>query len=247
MARPLCVLALAASLCLPGSLLEAFPQSQTPALRNADIVKMVAAGLGEAVILQSIKTSPYVVFDLTPEGLLALKDTGVSDALIEAMFARASDSPPGPERVESASIEIPDSTEIRVRLLTPISSSTARMEDPLRFEVVEDVVIEGHLIVAKGAEAKGRVTEAQKSRSFGRSGKLSFSIDSVRAVDGTALPVRSTREMKGDARVGGTVVAVALVGVFGGFVKGKNIDVPAGTEYSVFTSGERKIATPYAR
>lgn len=37
------------------------------------------------------------------------------------------------------------------------------------------------------------------------------------------------------------MAAVVLVGVFGGFVKGKNIEVPAGTEYLTYTVGDRRL------
>jgi hypothetical protein len=210
-------------------------------LSNADVLKMVQAGLGEAVIVQTIKTAPATNFDLSADSLVALKTAGVSDAILSAMIAGRNTSAGVAETTAPTTVTVPDGTELKLRLLTPVSSSTARLEDPIRFEAVDDVKVIDAVVIRKGAEAKGHVSEVKKNGSFGRSGKLSFSIDSVAGVDGNAIAIRSSKDLKGDARVGATVAAVALVGVFGGFVKGKNIDAPAGGEYTVFTNGAREV------
>ncbi len=220
-----------------------FLHGQTQSLVNADVVKLVQAGLGEAIILQTIKNAPSTAFELSPDALISLKIAGVSEGILNEMLAQPTTSHPATVTgtVVPTVLDVPDGTEIKLRLLTPASSATSRLEDSLRFEVVEDVKIGSVTIIQKSAEAKGRISEVKTNGSFGRSGKLSFSIDSVAALDGSSLPIRTIRQLKGDARVGTTVAAVALVGVFGGFVKGKNIDAPAGTEYTVFTDGARQV------
>jgi tetratricopeptide (TPR) repeat protein len=52
---------------------------------NDAVVTMVKAGLGEAIILEKIKTSPGH-FDLSAQGLVRLKESGVSDTIIKAMM-----------------------------------------------------------------------------------------------------------------------------------------------------------------
>lgn len=219
-------------------------QTATP-LTNGDVIKMTQAGLSEALIVQAIQNAP-AAFDLTPDALVQLKKSGVPDAVMREMVSRRAGPASNQTPAQATTplpfpVELPDGTEIRLRLLTPASSATARPEDPLRFTVIEDVKADGITVIKKGAEGRGRIQDVKKSGSFGRSGKMSFSIDSVAAIDGSSLPIRSSRDLKGDARVGTTVAAVALVGVFGGFVKGKNIEAPAGTEYTVFTDGVRQI------
>lgn len=230
----------------PLVLLNSAGAAAQAAINNAALLQMLKSGIGEAVLLASVNGAETATFDTAPEALIELKAAGATDALLSAILERAARSavalPEPPASV--ALVEVPDGTEIRLRLLTPMSSATARVEDSLRFEVIEDVSVNGVVVVSKGAEAIGRVTEAKKSGSFGRGGKLAFSVDRVSAADGSAVPIRSNRELKGDARVGGTVAAVALVGVFGGFVKGKNIDAPVGSEYTVFTQGVRSVKTP---
>lgn len=227
-------------------LLHALGAVAQTALANRDVLKMVQASLGEAVIVQTITSAASANFDLSPDALVSLKQAGASDAVLSAMVAKRV-APADVAPAAPASVTVPDGSEVKLRLLTPVSSASARLEDVLRFEALEDVKVMNVTVITKGAEAKGHVSEVKKNGSFGRSGKLSFSIDSVVGVDGGAIPIRSSKDLKGDARVGATVAAVALVGVFGGFVKGKNIDAPAGGEYVVFTNGARDMRLASSR
>lgn len=61
--------------------------AQEGVLTNDDIVKMVRAQLGVNVIRITIDTS-NARFDLSPTGLIALKEAGVSDDVIVAMQAK---------------------------------------------------------------------------------------------------------------------------------------------------------------
>ena len=57
-------------------------------LTNSDVIKMVKAELSTTIIVSTIEAS-NASFDLTPAGLIALKQQGVSDELIQAMQTRA--------------------------------------------------------------------------------------------------------------------------------------------------------------
>ncbi|MBI3391739.1 MAG: hypothetical protein HY039_00980 [Nitrospirae bacterium] len=57
-------------------------------LTNADVVEMVKAGLGEAVVVGKIKTAPRVNFDTSTGGLVKLKKAGVKDQVVNAMMER---------------------------------------------------------------------------------------------------------------------------------------------------------------
>jgi hypothetical protein len=58
-------------------------------LTNKEIVDMSRLGLSETLIIQKINTSK-AAFDLSIPALKALKDSGISDALISAMMQRQS-------------------------------------------------------------------------------------------------------------------------------------------------------------
>src|ERR1051325_4938768 len=56
-------------------------------LTNASVVKLVRAGFREKTVIAIIGARP-VNFDLTPERLIELKKSGVSERVILAMIAR---------------------------------------------------------------------------------------------------------------------------------------------------------------
>jgi PEGA domain len=69
-------------------------------------------------------------------------------------------------------------------------------------------------VVAEGARATGTVVTAQEKRRMGRAGKLDFSVDRIRAVNGEWLPVRYTLTKKaGDSKAVSTGVITAGVAV----------------------------------
>src|SRR4029077_13201968 len=57
---------------------------------NADVIKLVRAGLGEALIIQTIDQAAEAKFDTSPDALIQLKMAGVSDAVISAMVTAKS-------------------------------------------------------------------------------------------------------------------------------------------------------------
>lgn len=68
-------------------------------MTNQDVIKMVAAGLAEDVIVTAIRQAPRRALDLTPSGLIDLKLAKVPDAIVRAMQALEEGSAkPAPEQ-----------------------------------------------------------------------------------------------------------------------------------------------------
>jgi hypothetical protein len=70
-------------------------QAQTAPLTNGDVIRMVRARLGDGVIVARIRTSPNR-FDTTVDSLIALRQAGVSNAVMEAMTEAGSRTAPTP-------------------------------------------------------------------------------------------------------------------------------------------------------
>jgi hypothetical protein len=63
------------------------------ALNNDSVIKMVKAGLTDDVIVATINANPGA-YDASPDGLIALKQAGVSNKVIDAIVAKSSASAP---------------------------------------------------------------------------------------------------------------------------------------------------------
>ena len=61
-------------------------------MTNDDVIKMVKGGLGEATVLQAINAAE-AGFDTSPDGLVKLKQGGVSDNGIQRIIARKGAAP----------------------------------------------------------------------------------------------------------------------------------------------------------
>lgn len=82
--------------------------TQGRALKNDDIVKMIRAGIGSAVIIAKIKSSTCA-FNTDVEALSSLKREGASDSVLQAIIEAKTQPGAGPQRNprEQPSLEIP--------------------------------------------------------------------------------------------------------------------------------------------
>jgi hypothetical protein len=64
-----------------------------PALNNDSVIKMVKAGLTDDVIVATINANPGE-YDASPDGLIALKQAGISNKVIDAIVAKSTNSGP---------------------------------------------------------------------------------------------------------------------------------------------------------
>jgi hypothetical protein len=94
------VLALAAA--APVSALQAPQQpAHQPTMNNADLVKLVQAGVPESAIIASIHSSAPA-FDLSSDGIVALHKAGVTEGELEAAIAANSAIHPAPAAAAAA-------------------------------------------------------------------------------------------------------------------------------------------------
>ncbi|HEX4961638.1 MAG TPA: hypothetical protein VF173_12415 [Thermoanaerobaculia bacterium] len=80
------------------SLLQVFslPLLAEEVLTNQDVVKMVAAGLGEEVVVAKVREAPRTDFHLGVDDLVELRKAGVSERVVAAMLERNRPAPLSP-------------------------------------------------------------------------------------------------------------------------------------------------------
>jgi PEGA domain len=141
-----------------------------------------------------------------------------------------------------------DGTPVRLRLSQTISSADAKVGEEVPFEVVEEVKVDGVVVIPKGATAIGTVTEAQPKRRMGRGGKLNVNISYVRLADQEKAALRAAKDTQGGGHVGamtGAMVATSIVFFPAAplflFMHGKDITIPQGTEITAFVEGDMHL------
>jgi hypothetical protein len=142
-----------------------------------------------------------------------------------------------------------DGTPVKLRLTRNLSSATDKKDDRVDFEVVEDVIVDGIVVIPRDGIAWATITEAQPKRRMGRGGKLDVNIDTARLKDGEKIPLRAVKENKGGGHVGamtGAMVATGIVFFPAAplflFMHGKDINIPKGTEITAYVMGNIPLA-----
>lgn len=141
-----------------------------------------------------------------------------------------------------------DGTPVKMRINRTISSADAHVGDTVDFEVLEDVSVNGTLVIPKGGLGFATVTEAQAKRRMARGGKLDINIDYVKLVSSEHAALRAVKDLKGGGHTGamvGGMVATSLVffpaAPFFLFMHGKDISIPKGTEITAYVNGDMKL------
>lgn len=141
-----------------------------------------------------------------------------------------------------------EETPVRLRLNRTISSADAHVGDTVDFEVLDDITVNGTLVIPKGGLAFATVTEAQAKRRMARGGKLDINIDYVKLVDSEKAALRAVKDVKGGGHTAGMVggiVATSLVffpaAPFFLFMHGKDISIPKGTEITAYVNGDMRL------
>ncbi len=149
----------------------------------------------------------------------------------------------------AAQVTVPDGTRLRVRLDQSISSATGEQGQPVELSVTEAVSVGDQVVIPDGARVTGTITEAQEKRHMGRAGKLDFSIDRVRSVDGEWIPLRYTVNKRSGASHAvstGVLTAGAAVLFWPAapaflLMKGKDVTLNKGMVFDTFTDQDHVL------
>lgn len=148
-------------------------------------------------------------------------------------------------------ITIPAGTLIGVRLQSSISSASATSGDHFDAVIDEAVVVDGQVVIPKGANATGRVVAAKSSGHLKDPGYLRLALSSV-TVNGKDVPVQSSsifakgasHKKRNVVMIGGGTAAGALIGGLAagpkGALIGSAIGAGAGTG-GAYATGKKEV------
>lgn len=196
------------------------------ALNDDSILKLVKSGISESLIVSMVQSQPGG-YSLSPDDVVKLKEAGVSEKIMTAMAKKN-------ETVASSGelVKLQAKTSVPLVLDNALSSKDANAGDKFKLVAAEDVSVDGHVVIRKGASASGRVISAEKKTFATHNGKLEIEVDSVETVDGHNVSI--------DARlsVGGGGVGFGRTGREAEIEKGKLINAVVSEETGVKIKGQ---------
>jgi hypothetical protein len=155
-----------------------------------------------------------------------------------------------PAAISAAAISAPsailvDGTPIKLRLVNKLDSRKSKDEDPIAFDVVNDVVLSGVVVLRRGDPASAVVVQSVSSKTMGRAGRLNFTVNDIKLRDGSTVKVRAFNNGRGDGRtaemVGYMLTMPMVAAPFFLLMHGEDTTFPRGTEINAFVNGDRRL------
>jgi serine/threonine-protein kinase len=220
---------------------SAFPPPADAVLTNDQIIEMVKSGMKKSLIVSHIRNSKTNFSFSTPE-MIRLSKESVPEDVIEAMRnslgspiaggssgntpATPGTAPPTPGSIPAtpaagataAKAILAAGEKVPLLLTADVLFSTAEGHSRLEFTVAEDIKSGGQVLIAKGAPAIGSLVDAEKRKLFGRGGKITIRLESVKAVDGQTINLRPTPVVVSASKAKDKDVALAKDSAFVGHI-----------------------------
>ncbi|MGM0470924.1 MAG: hypothetical protein ACQEQI_01375 [Bacillota bacterium] len=126
-------------------------------------------------------------------------------------------------------VEVPRQTLVKIEFLEKVSSEEISSGQSIDYQVAEDLVIDGKLILPAGTKGQAKIKRVERANNFGRDGEIELSFNSVNLIDDNQLDlvldekaVEKNESMK--LALGASIVGSVILGpvglISGYFVKG---------------------------
>ncbi len=88
-------------------------------------------------------------------------------------------------------VRVRDGQLVRLRLRNILTTDNVQKGDRIDFEVTEEILMNGHVVIAKGALAHGKILDVKGAgKPKAKDAEVVFQFSTVRAVDNQELPLR---------------------------------------------------------
>jgi hypothetical protein len=198
---------------------------QVAGLKDVDPTK---ARESEATLAALQDDLTYLKVKLRREGTVPAKDAKDVEDRIETLRVKTQVSQVKAQPIMSDDpvarvVRVPVATEMDVRLQTPLSSATAKVEQRFEATTLVDIVMNREIVIPAGTLVRGFVASVRPASRMDRKGSITLSFDEM-VINGKRPPLRASvvNAMEGKmdedtSRIGkGAAVGGILGGIMGG-------------------------------
>jgi hypothetical protein len=147
---------------------------------------------------------------------------------------------------------VPGGTSVGVKVVDPISSSSANVGDVFQIKAAQDVVVDGWIVIPKDSPGQGEVMTVDRAGSHGHAGSLGLQFDWVYSADGGKIRLSNVKSStqgqgSGGASSTATIASYVLLGPIGlfthNFVKGKDVTIDSTRTIMIYVDSTVHVAT----
>jgi hypothetical protein len=151
----------------------------------------------------------------------------------------------GTTKLDVQQVSLPAQTLVKVALTSEVNSGKAQVGDAVPYHVVEDVMIGGRVVIPVGASGMATVAEVTAAARLGKDGRIVLDFGRITALDGTQVPLKvdekaTERNRSLELAAGASMAGIILLGpvglVSGYFIRGRDVQIEANTDFYVETT-----------
>ncbi len=185
---------------------------------------------------------------LLPAQSIAQTVTPPSQTVTPPVQPAAADAAPA---ATAAAISVPGGTPLKVTLIEQVASNSAHAGDKVHFKAVDDVSVDGWVVIAREAVGEGSVVSAESAGGNGHPGKMQLQFDWIYGADGLKIKLSDVAaNANGDASKGAaSTAAIASYLVLGplglfahNFVHGKDVVVKTDQKIPIYVAQTVHVA-----
>lgn len=176
---------------------------------------------------------------LVPCAAIAQDETATTDASVQADaaadVAAAADAAAAAIDSLAAPAQLPANTPIILSMNHELHSRHSREGETFPLTVVQDVAVDGQVVIPRGSRAMGEIVWRTGRGAFGKSAKMEVALRYIE-LGGRRIPLEGSYRQEGEGNTAATVGAVLGAGIVGGLlVTGRSAVIPAGRELQART------------
>jgi hypothetical protein len=148
-------------------------------------------------------------------------------------------------------VALPGGTQVVVHLADKLTSASATANDTFAIQASQDVVIDGWIVIKKGAPGQGTIVSTEGAAGNGSAGKLTLRFDYITGADGLKIQLSDsntteTGEDKKGASSTATIIGYAFLGLPGLFmhnmVRGRQMEIDPSMKFTIFVDHNVHVA-----
>ncbi|MCS6267206.1 MAG: hypothetical protein H2174_06535 [Vampirovibrio sp.] len=167
--------------------------------------------------------------------VLTLMSSGIVDSGIKSFADNSSNTINAKKTVN-----LPAGTALPIKITDTIDSKEIRVGTTVNFTATSDVLVDGVVVIKSGAMGQAQVSQVEEPSIAGQEGSVVVTDFTIRAIDGSRVPLTATLSQKGKDKMVVAIVSAIICLPFI-LIKGGKAVIPAGTQKTVYTAADTYV------